>query len=478
MRKFLGVLMGGLLLPSVLLACMQGPCIQSAIHYKIQMEDWATTKTAHVLVDFFGTMPTENLMKLQTNVVDQLKKLSASVPWHVVAFNRQENRSGLEGVVITAEARLPSADLPSLRTIAKSMSKPGATFKIRSISFTPSLADIQKTRSILRNKLYQRVQTELSEFNRLGKEAHQHYQINKLDIYDAGAVPLEKQWRNEAVAFKVDAQRQRISESVTQVSRKNLLKVIPASFYSRRLYKEVGQKWQGRGFFYLLVLLAIVLFVVAIRVGISFYFEADPEISFIIQQIPEMNIQNGMITAKPAGPTVIRSQSGTPVFIINTQKVSTQFVNEKLTVSAMIVKDGIVIKKDKGLKTEIQRLSKDFTVTFDASRLEKLYGKLKIGLLPIIAILGYVVSLMFLYAFRLVYGLISTLIGLVFNMFLKRQLSFTHILNISLVAMTPPILVGMVSLLFKVDLPWHSFIFFVWTIAYVFFGIFVNPKRV
>jgi hypothetical protein len=168
-------------------AYLPAPCIHT-INFQLQAEQWAKTTTARVIVSFNGTTNTEGLTELHTQVLENLNKISSKSEWHITQFNRQPDKSGLEKVYVQAESRLPESELAALRETAKNISKPGATFEIDDIQFSPSTADIQQTKMDLRKKLYETAKTELTQVNQTYPDYH--YQLHQITFNGLKAVPV------------------------------------------------------------------------------------------------------------------------------------------------------------------------------------------------------------------------------------------------------------------------------------------------
>ncbi|TKJ38924.1 MAG: hypothetical protein CEE38_04300 [Planctomycetes bacterium B3_Pla] len=73
------------------------------------------------------------------------------------------------------------------------------------------------------------------------------------------------------------------------------------SFFSKELYRDVGMHWKGVNFLYLLLLLAICLLPTTIKMYIGFANFANNEAPAIIEQIPEITINNGKVSINEVG---------------------------------------------------------------------------------------------------------------------------------------------------------------------------------
>lgn len=140
------------------------------VSLQLQAEQWVTTKSALVDVSINAAVTDQGIEKIQEKVMQQLAQLSSKGEWHLLSFNRQLDKSGLESIQIMAQARLPQPELNNLRTQAKAISKPGETYSIENIQFIPSQDEIQQANTQLRNNLYQQAKAEIDALNKLYPE--------------------------------------------------------------------------------------------------------------------------------------------------------------------------------------------------------------------------------------------------------------------------------------------------------------------
>src|SRR5689334_17947981 len=94
---------------------------------QLNAEQWVTTKSALVNVNINASVNDTTLEKIHSQILDKLNRL-AKGDWHLISYDRTQDKSGLESVQIVAQARLLETDLSGLRDKAKSMSKPGETY--------------------------------------------------------------------------------------------------------------------------------------------------------------------------------------------------------------------------------------------------------------------------------------------------------------------------------------------------------------
>jgi len=150
------------------------------VTFRLNAEQWVTTKTALVTVSVNAGVSDVGVDKIQEEVLGKLNKLSDQGSWHLISLDRTQDQSGLEKIQITAQARLPSAALSGMRDKAKTLSKPGETFSVDNILFTPSEDEFRAANADLRANIYQQAQTELDHLNKAYPS--QKYYIHNIDF--------------------------------------------------------------------------------------------------------------------------------------------------------------------------------------------------------------------------------------------------------------------------------------------------------
>lgn len=168
---------------------------------QLQAEQWITTKTALVDVSINAAVTDQGIEKIQANVTQKLNQLSDKGEWHVLSFNRQLDRSGLESIQMKAQARLPQTELGNLRGKAKSISKPGETFTIDNVHFTPSNEEIRDANTALRNNLYLQAKAEIENLNKLYPDQKYYlHEINFISLSPISPMPMNAMVRAEAMS--------------------------------------------------------------------------------------------------------------------------------------------------------------------------------------------------------------------------------------------------------------------------------------
>lgn len=155
---------------------------------QLRAEQWVTTTTALVNVGINAAVTDQGIEKIQSEALQKLNLLSGKGEWHIVSFDRQLDKSGLESIQITAQARLPQSELSNLRNKAKAISKAGETFTIDAVQFTPSEDEIRQANNTLRRNLYQQAKDEMDALNKV--YPMQKYYLHQIDFSNTSPRPV------------------------------------------------------------------------------------------------------------------------------------------------------------------------------------------------------------------------------------------------------------------------------------------------
>lgn len=192
MRIFTGIFVAiGLMISVPALADSDvSESLLNKVSLQLNSEQWVATKTALVTIGISASVPDAGLDKVQDTALKKLEQLSNKGDWHIVYFNRTLDQSGLENIQMRAEARLPAAALPNLRDKSKEISKPGETFTLENVQFTPSEQELRDANIVLRNQIYQQAKEELDRVNKMYPDQKYYmHDINFINNVVASPMP-------------------------------------------------------------------------------------------------------------------------------------------------------------------------------------------------------------------------------------------------------------------------------------------------
>jgi hypothetical protein len=186
MRKLAGIL-GLLALHTAVYAEVVPPQLLDKVIFQISAKQWVTTQTALLKVEINATLSNADLIQARKDIMDKLNVITKG-DWHLTQFERTQESSGLEKLIVEAEVRVAQDKLTNIYGDAKKVSKPGANYQVRTVEFKPSLDDIQQVKTKLREQLYQQVNAEMTRINAV--YTAQHYSLSRILFIDGEASPV------------------------------------------------------------------------------------------------------------------------------------------------------------------------------------------------------------------------------------------------------------------------------------------------
>jgi hypothetical protein len=214
------------------------------------------------------------------------------------------------------------------------------------------------------------------------------------------------------------------------------------SFFSRSLYIDVAKRWRGVGFLYLLLIVIISWLPDLTKRQISLQqLRGEPAESFI-RQVPVISITDGVASANVETPYFFKDpKSGKVLAIID---FTGQYTNLENTPAVLLLTRKEVIGKQFGMVTRTYSLSGVKHFAIDQTRARRwvyLYLTWSVVLIaPFIIV--------FTYGFRIVQALIYAALGMAFANWYHVKLTYSTLLRITCVALTPVVIFTTVTELF------------------------------
>lgn len=231
-----------------------------------------------------------------------------------------------------------------------------------------------------------------------------------------------------------------------------------------KFYRSIKNNRFSRSFVYLLLLFLIVYFISGTRTFIATRIAIDELITNVNANIPEFKLENGEFSFEGKMPYFI-SSSTNEAFVIDTTG----------QVDASVLKDvgsGILITKDKVYLKNNQVESREFSLT-------ELKGitLTKSDVLEFLPKLSWIVFIFIAFGFIFVLGwkllnaVILALLGLIVNAILRGSLKFNNLMNISIYALTLPMLIQLAVNLYGYPIPRFWLIYWGISIIYVVLAV-------
>lgn len=243
------------------------------------------------------------------------------------------------------------------------------------------------------------------------------------------------------------------------------INAIYLSFYSKDLYRDVGRHWRKTAFLYLFLLLAVSWIPIMFKMQSRVAGFIDNEAPKLIQQVPEVRIENGTVTTDVETPYVIKNpDTWAPIIIIDTTGKTNSI--EGTDALVLITKNRVIMKRN-DFETRSIDLSQFDDIVINRSVVRDWADSFRRWFIVFL----YPFVLLGSYAYRLIQALLYALIGKLFARNLSLFAGYQTILSLALVAITPIIILNTVYNYLDIIIPFWWLICFIIAMAYLFFAI-------
>jgi hypothetical protein len=239
------------------------------------------------------------------------------------------------------------------------------------------------------------------------------------------------------------------------------------SFFSAELYRDVGRRWRGIGFWYLALLMLITAVPDAIKAHIGFGKFVKDDAQSVISTFPTITIKNHKASIAEPEPYLWREPKGQVLLYVDTTGKFDLPAGQNAL--AKLSDTQLFLKKSTS-ETTVYALAQfpDFSV--DKNDLGRWLdvsthwvGAVVFGFLFIFPFIGHFFQI-------LIYGLF----GMVFCAMFNAKLDYAALLRLSAVAITPAVLIATALDLTGVNIPAAGWIYF--GIEMLFLGIAVKAN--
>ncbi len=247
------------------------------------------------------------------------------------------------------------------------------------------------------------------------------------------------------------------------------------SFYLKDVYRDVCLHWRGTCFPYLLLLLAVCWLpaMVDLHRSLSSFIRNDAPA--LVIQIPHVTINQGVATiAAPQPYTIIDPKTKKPLAILDSTGRHTSL---KDTDALVLVTGTEAIVKKSAAETRTY----SFTTIDDLTINQQVVNGWLETARKFTAIIIYPLAVAGAFLYRVIQVALYALLGMLFSSALKTKLPYPALVRMSVVAITPGIIVGTALTMAGLTLPYAGVWFFLAAMAYLYLGIYaaatvpVNP---
>jgi hypothetical protein len=251
----------------------------------------------------------------------------------------------------------------------------------------------------------------------------------------------------------------------------SILHPLVLSFFSPRLYRDVGRNWKGMGFLYLLAVLTLCWTVSLwglhrkMSAGLSAW---APK---LVEQVPAIMIKDGRLSIDAPEPYVIASpDDGTPLVVIDTTGRTASL--EKSRARVLVTGGQVIVRKSEG-ETRTYDLSQVKELRIDKERVAAWVEAIRNWM----AIVIFPFALAGSYVFRILQALVYGAIGLLFDRMFGTRLDYPALVRLAAVAVTPALILRTVSGLAGVSVPFAGLLGFAVAMAYLAFAVKANADQ-
>jgi hypothetical protein len=222
------------------------------------------------------------------------------------------------------------------------------------------------------------------------------------------------------------------------------------SFFSRSLYIDVAKRWRGAAFLYLLLIVILGWLPELAKRQMSLERLRGEWADGLIRQVPAISITDGIASADVETPYFIRDpKDGKVLAIIDFTRQYTNLDNTSAVV--LLTRKHVICKKSR-LETRTYNLSAVKHFAIDQTRARRWVYLFLTWIVVLTAPLVIALS----YGFRIGQALIYAALGMVFANSFHVQLTYSTLLRIACVALTPVVIFTTVTALLPMfrAFPW------------------------
>lgn len=260
------------------------------------------------------------------------------------------------------------------------------------------------------------------------------------------------------------------------------------SFFSPELYRDVVQNWRGVAFLYLFALMAVIMALQAVRLQYQTNRFVEQYATQSIRQFPKVKIESGELSIDKPSPQYVKDSSGKPIIVfdisdlkdIKNPETGKPLLRDVDSPAPSVDYAGPLIiagKKDivfwDGKKAKVSALAGMDKIEVDQSTINAIVDLLRKWL----GVIVFSLAVPFLFCLHVVQVLLYGLIGKLFAAAKKLDLSYPALVRLSVIAVTPSIVIDTVLHLVDQSASIFGFwpmIAFALALIYLFVGVNAN----
>ena len=237
------------------------------------------------------------------------------------------------------------------------------------------------------------------------------------------------------------------------------------AFGSPSFYRDVGRQWKGVAYGYLLLLLIATWIapMVTMHIGLSEFL--DNEAPKIVKQIPKLTISGGRASIEEPQPySITEPESGQTIVVIDTTGQITSL--DQTDAKVLITATDFIMEKNQ-FETQTFNFAEIDEFVLEQDMINSWLEIARTLAAPIL----YVMVVLGAYVFRILQSLVYGCIGLAFASMCNIKLPYGALIRLSVISVTPGIIVDTVLMVMKINVPFAWFWYFLAAMMFLLIGV-------
>lgn len=237
------------------------------------------------------------------------------------------------------------------------------------------------------------------------------------------------------------------------------------AFYSKPLYGAVCHQWKGTGFGYLFLLVALcaIPLLVRMQAGVTRFVKTGAV--RVTSQLPVLTFENGRMSLDEPQPCILRDpDTGMPLVVIDTTGTITSL--DQTPARALVTETQALVRKS-AVETRVFSFQGIERFVLDQDWINLWLDRIGKYLAPVV----YPFVVIFTFIGKMILALVSAAVGLLLASLCKSRRTFDELLRLSVVALTPGILIRTIQSAAQAQIPYAVLWCFLVTLAYLYYGV-------
>jgi uncharacterized protein DUF1189 len=250
--------------------------------------------------------------------------------------------------------------------------------------------------------------------------------------------------------------------------RYSLLHPLFMAFFSKSLYRDVGQTWKGHGLVFLFsaVALCTIPFVLLFQSDMAALL--NQEAPKIVTQMPSLRITKGKVSIDRREPYIVKDdKSGNPLIIFDTTGQISSLAGSK---AVMLVSEKAVLVKNSEGQTRTIDLSEIDSFYFDRRLLYEWIDELEKSFVFIL----YPCAVFFFFIFRLLEAASFAAVAYLLRKPSGPSLDYGAYMRLAAIALTPTMAIGALLNVVRIVIPFWWLTSLPLTAGYLIFAVRAN----